>query len=41
VKSYKKTVSGVLAPDYVFQQGDILLIFGKIKDVQDFLDSGS
>jgi trk system potassium uptake protein TrkA len=41
VKSYKKTVSGVLAPDYVFQQGDILLIFGKIKDVQDFLDSGN
>ena len=41
VKSEKKHVSGVLAPDYVFLKGDILLIFGKIKNIQDFLDSDS
>jgi trk system potassium uptake protein TrkA len=41
VKSEKKHVSGVLAPDYIFLKGDILLIFGKIKNIQDFLDSDS
>jgi trk system potassium uptake protein TrkA len=41
VKTEKKHVNGVLAPDYIFLKGDILLIFGKIKNIQDFLDSDS
>jgi trk system potassium uptake protein TrkA len=41
VKSEKKHVRGVIAPDYVFLKGDILLIFGKINNIQDFLDSDS
>jgi trk system potassium uptake protein TrkA len=38
MKSLKKEVEGVIKPDYIFSQEDILLIFGMIKDIRRFLD---
>lgn len=40
IKLPKREVAGVISPDYVFHQDDILLIFGKIKNIQDFLSLG-
>jgi trk system potassium uptake protein TrkA len=38
IKSLKKEVEGVIKPDYIFAQEDILLIFGTVKDIRRFLD---
>ncbi|TXE14543.1 potassium channel family protein [Algoriphagus aquimarinus] len=35
-----KNVIGVVTPDYKFAHEDILLLFGKIKNIQDFLNLG-
>lgn len=35
-----KNVIGVVTPEYKFEAGDILLLFGKIKNIQDFLNLG-
>ncbi|WP_339698648.1 TrkA family potassium uptake protein [Algoriphagus aquimarinus] len=35
-----KNVIGVVTPDYKFAPEDILLLFGKIKNIQDFLNLG-
>ncbi|MEP0711743.1 TrkA family potassium uptake protein [Algoriphagus sp.] len=35
-----KNVIGVVTPDYQFAEEDILLLFGKIKNIQDFLNLG-
>lgn len=37
IKTVKKHVSGVITPDYVFEEEDILLIFGTVKDIHRFL----
>jgi trk system potassium uptake protein TrkA len=37
IKTIKKHVSGVITPDYVFEEEDILLIFGTVKDIHRFL----
>lgn len=37
IKLPKRVVAGVISPDYVLEQDDILLIFGKIKNIQEFL----
>jgi trk system potassium uptake protein TrkA len=37
IKLPKRDVAGVISADYEFHQDDILLIFGKIKDIQRFL----
>ncbi len=41
IKLPKKDVAGVISADYVFDQDDILLLFGKIKNIQEFLSLGS
>jgi trk system potassium uptake protein TrkA len=33
-----KKVLGVVGPEYVFEEGDILLLFGKLKHLQEFLN---
>jgi trk system potassium uptake protein TrkA len=38
IKAIKKQVSGVIKPDYVFEEEDILLLFGKVKDIHKFLN---
>ncbi|SFU08138.1 trk system potassium uptake protein TrkA [Algoriphagus locisalis] len=35
-----KNVIGVVTPDYTFESDDILLLFGKIKNIQEFLKLG-
>lgn len=35
-----KNVIGVVTPEYTFEADDILLLFGKIKNIQDFLKLG-
>ncbi len=35
-----KNVIGVVTPDYKFESEDILLLFGKIKNIQEFLQLG-
>lgn len=35
-----KNVIGVVTPEYKFETGDILLLFGKIKNIQEFLQLG-
>jgi trk system potassium uptake protein TrkA len=35
-----KNVIGVVTPEYKFEAGDILLLFGKIKNIQEFLQLG-
>lgn len=35
-----KNVIGVVTPEYAFEAEDILLLFGKIKNIQDFLKLG-
>ena len=35
-----KNVIGVVTPEYAFESEDILLLFGKIKNIQDFLKLG-
>lgn len=35
-----KNVIGVVTPEYKFAEGDILLLFGKIKNIQEFLELG-
>lgn len=37
MKSLKKQVTGVIKSDYVFDEEDILLIFGMVKDIHKFL----
>ncbi|MFD2034984.1 potassium channel family protein [Belliella marina] len=37
VKSKKKKVTGVVTPDTVVEEGDILLLFGHINDIQSIL----
>jgi len=38
IKTQEKKVIGVISPDYLFEEGDILLLFGKIKNIQKFLN---
>jgi len=38
IKSKIKEVSGVVAPDTRIEEGDILLLFGHIKDIQAILN---
>lgn len=38
LKTQEKRVIGVITPDYLLEQGDILLLFGKIKNIQEFLN---
>jgi len=38
IKLPQREVAGVISADYVFESEDILLIFGKIKNIQDFLN---
>lgn len=38
IKLPKRVVAGVISPDYVLEEDDILLLFGKIKNLQDFLN---
>lgn len=38
IKTIKKQVSGVIRPDYVFEDEDILLLFGRVKDIHKFLN---
>lgn len=38
IKAIKKQVSGVIKPDYVFEEEDILLLFGRVKDIHKFLN---
>lgn len=38
IKAIKKQVSGVIRPDYEFEEEDILLLFGKVKDIHKFLN---
>ncbi len=38
IKLPQREVAGVIPADYVFEPEDILLIFGKIKNIQDFLN---
>ncbi|MEB2773953.1 TrkA family potassium uptake protein [Algoriphagus sp. D3-2-R+10] len=40
INSPYKNVIGVVTPDYKFESEDILLLFGKIKNIQDFLQLG-
>jgi trk system potassium uptake protein TrkA len=41
IKLPKRVVAGVISPDYVLEEDDILLLFGKIKNLQDFLNLDS
>jgi len=38
IKAIKKQVFGVIKPDYVFEEEDILLLFGRVKDIHKFLN---
>ncbi|MBN3581583.1 TrkA family potassium uptake protein [Algoriphagus aestuarii] len=38
IKTQEKRVVGVITPDYLLEEGDILLLFGKIKNIQEFLN---
>ncbi len=38
IKTQEKRVVGVITPEYLLEQGDILLLFGKIKNIQEFLN---
>lgn len=38
IKTQEKQVVGVITPEYLLEQGDILLLFGKIKNIQEFLN---
>jgi len=38
IKLPQRDVAGVISADYVFEAQDILLIFGKIKNIQEFLN---
>ncbi len=40
INSPHKNVIGVVTPDYKFESEDILLLFGKIKNIQEFLALG-
>ncbi len=40
INTPRKNVIGVVTPEYKFEAGDILLLFGKIKNIQDFLKLG-
>ena len=41
IKLPKRVVAGVISPDYVLEEDDILLLFGKIKNLQEFLNLDS
>ncbi|RIW18399.1 TrkA family potassium uptake protein [Algoriphagus lacus] len=41
IKLPKREVAGVISPDYILEEDDILLLFGKIKNLQEFLNLGS
>jgi trk system potassium uptake protein TrkA len=41
IKLPKRDVAGVISADYVFEEEDILLLFGKIKNIQEFLNLDS
>lgn len=38
LKLPQRQVAGVISADYVFKEDDILLIFGKVKNIQEFLN---
>lgn len=38
IKTQEKRVIGVITPEYLLEEGDILLLFGKIKNIQEFLN---
>lgn len=38
LKTQEKRVIGVITPEYLLEKGDILLLFGKIKNIQEFLN---
>jgi trk system potassium uptake protein TrkA len=38
IKTREKRVIGVITPEYLLEEGDILLLFGKIKNIQEFLN---
>lgn len=38
IKTQEKRVIGVITPEYLLEDGDILLLFGKIKNIQEFLN---
>lgn len=38
IKTHEKRVIGVITPDYLLEEGDILLLFGKIKNIREFLN---
>lgn len=41
IKLPEREVAGVISADYVFEAEDILLIFGTIKNIQEFLNLGN
>lgn len=41
VKLPQRDVAGVISAEYLFENDDILLIFGKIKNIQEFLNLGN
>ncbi|WP_268033095.1 potassium channel family protein [Algoriphagus sp. PAP.12] len=38
IKTKEKRVIGVITPEYTLEEGDLLLLFGKIKNIQEFLN---
>lgn len=38
IKTKEKRVIGVITPEYMLEEGDLLLLFGKIKNIQEFLN---
>jgi len=38
LKTQEKRVIGVITPEYLLEEGDVLLLFGKIKNIQEFLN---
>ncbi|MBN7814373.1 potassium channel family protein [Algoriphagus pacificus] len=38
IKTQEKKVIGVITPEYSLEENDILLLFGKIKNIQEFLN---
>lgn len=38
IKTQEKRVIGVITPEYLLEEGDLLLLFGKIKNIQEFLN---
>ena len=38
IKTQEKKVIGVITPEYTLEENDILLLFGKIKNIQEFLN---